>query len=47
MHGHLTAGGALGGYAARFLKCAPEEVIMSALPWALPWQSLGPEVSRG
>jgi hypothetical protein len=34
-HGCLKAGGALGGDAARLLKCAPEEVIMSALSWAL------------
>jgi hypothetical protein len=34
-HGCLVAGGALGGDAARLLKCAPEEVVMSTLSWAL------------
>jgi hypothetical protein len=34
-HGRLIAGGALGGDAVQLLRHAPEEVIMSALPWAL------------
>jgi hypothetical protein len=34
-HGHLTAGGALGGDAMRLLKHAIEEVVMSALSRAL------------
>jgi hypothetical protein len=34
-HGHLAAGGALGGDAMRLLKHAIEEVVMSALSRAL------------
>jgi hypothetical protein len=34
-HDHLIAGGVLGGDAARLFKRSPEEVAMSALPWAL------------
>jgi hypothetical protein len=36
VHDRLIDGGVLGGDAARFLKRAPEEVAMSALPWTLP-----------
>jgi hypothetical protein len=33
--GYLVAGGALGGDVTWLLKCAPEEVAMSALLWAI------------
>jgi hypothetical protein len=32
-HGRLVASGALGGYVTWLLKRAPEEVVMSTLPW--------------
>jgi hypothetical protein len=35
-HDSVVAGGALGGAAAQLLERVPEEVAMSALPWALP-----------
>jgi hypothetical protein len=35
VYGCLIVGGVLGGDATRLLEHAPEEVALSALPWAL------------